>query len=228
TTFWNEETWLNEGLSHIAEEVMFYHVSGLAPRQNLDSDRIDASARVRNAYFGYMDQNIRRYQRFLEDHEIQSPYDATAGDDNDLATRGASWAFLRYAADRRAGSDTQFWRELVEDDVTGFANLQRALGTDPRPIVRDWTTAVFADDVVPNLDARFQQPSWQFRTFFALWPATTRNLAAGGDAVMMLKSGSGAFVRFGVLPAQTASITARRSGGEPLPSQIYVTIVRTK
>ena len=30
-----EERWLNEGLSHIAEELMFYKVSKLTPRQNI-------------------------------------------------------------------------------------------------------------------------------------------------------------------------------------------------
>src|SRR5207237_9603845 len=32
-----EERWLNEGLSHIAEELLFYRSSTLAPRQNIGS-----------------------------------------------------------------------------------------------------------------------------------------------------------------------------------------------
>jgi hypothetical protein len=227
TTHWNEETWLNEGLSHIAEEVLFYHAAGLAPRQNISWEQTQATPRVRNAYVTYMDQNIRRYQRFLEQHESQSPYDATTDDDNDLATRGASWAFARYAADRRAGSDTQLWHDLVDSDVIGLANLQQALGADPRPLVRDWTTAVYTDDLVSNLEARFTQPSWRFRTFFNSFPAGTRNLA-GGEITTPLKSGSGAYVRFGVAPGQVGTFTARRTGGEPLTSQVYVTFVRTR
>src|SRR5205807_6994145 len=31
----SEERWLNEGLSHIAEELTFYKESGLSPRQNI-------------------------------------------------------------------------------------------------------------------------------------------------------------------------------------------------
>ncbi|HEX6036571.1 Ig-like domain-containing protein [Longimicrobium sp.] len=229
TTHWNEETWLNEGLSHIAEEVMFYHMSGLAPRQNLGPDQITASARVRSAFVSYMDQNFRRFESYLEDHENQSPYDAASSDDNDLATRGATWSFLRYAADHRAsGTDAALWRDLVEADVTGFANLQQALGTDPRPMVRDWTTSVFTDDAVSGLEARFTQPSWRYRSFFNTYPVTTRNLAGGGQTSVMIKSGSGTYGRFGVAPAQTATFTARTSTGAPLPSQVYVTIVRTR
>jgi hypothetical protein len=228
TTHWNEETWLNEALSHVAEEVMFYHASGFSPRQNLGADQIQPNARALGAFRTYMDQNIRRYQRYLEDAEGQSPYDDAEGDDNDLATRGAAWAFLRYAADRRAsGTDTQLWHDLVDGSVTGFANLQQALGGDPRPMIRDWTTSVFTDDVVAGVEARFSQPSWRFRSFFGTWPLQTRNLAAGPLSVN-LKSGSGAFVRFRVAPGQIGTFTARRSANEPLPSQVYVNIVRTK
>jgi hypothetical protein len=227
TTHWNEETWLNEGLSHISEEVLFYRASGLGPRSNIRAEQIQSDVRVQRAFASYMDQNIRRYQRFLEEHETQSPYFIpTTG--NDLAMRGASWAFLRYAADLRGGSDTELWRDLVDGDVTGLANLQQALGRDPRPLVRDWTTAVYTDDVVPNLEARFTQPSWNFRSFFTNFPASTRNLAANGENTVLLRSGSGAYARFGVGPALTATFAARRTGGEPLPSQAYVTIVRTK
>ncbi len=227
TTHYSEETWLNEGLSHVAEELLFYHTSGLAARQNVGAAQVNANNRVRNAFLTYMDQNLRRYQRFLESHENQSPYDAAKDDDQDLATRGATWAFLRYAADRRTGAETELWKGLVDSDVTGFANLQRALGTDPRPMVRDWTTSVWTDDVVSNVDPRFNQPSWRFRSFFGTFPANTRNLAAG-ESTVLLKSGSGAYARFGVLPGGVGTFTARRTGGEALPSQVYVTIVRTK
>jgi hypothetical protein len=228
TTHWNEETWLNEGLSHIAEEVMFYRASGTAPRQNLGADQVTGNTRVRAAFLTYMDQNFRRLEQYLDENEGQSPYDASADDDNDLATRGAAWAFLRYVADHRAGgTDAALWRDLVEGSVTGFANLQQALGTDPRPVVRDWTTSVFTDDAVPGVEARFTQPSWRFRTFFNSYPLTTRSLA-GGPASVSLKSGSGAFGRFGVAPGQTATFTARTTAGAPLPSSLYVTVVRTR
>jgi len=228
TTHWNEETWLNEGLSHIAEEVLFYHVSGAAPRQNLSADQVQGNPRVLAAFRSHMDQNVRRYQRYLEDAEGQSPYDATPGDDSDLPTRGAGWAFLRYVADRRSGgTDTQLWRDLVEGSVTGFANLQQALGADPRPLFRDWTVSVFTDDVVENLEGRFSQPSWRYRSFFGTWPLQTRDLAQGQVAVA-LKSGSGAFGRFRVAPGQVGTFTARASNGDPLPSSVDVVVVRTR
>ncbi|WP_420126618.1 Ig-like domain-containing protein [Longimicrobium sp.] len=228
TTNWNEETWLNEAMSHVTEELVFYRASGFQPRQNLRGPEVMGSLRSSNAYRTYMDQNIRRYQSYLEDPETESPYDFTDADANDLATRGAGWAFLRYAADRRGGDEGQLWRTLIDGSTTGFANLQRALGTDPRPWVRDWAVSVFTDDVVSGIDARFTQPSWRFRTFFGEFPLRTRRMNGPGTVDAFLKAGGSAFVRFGVLPATTASVSGRSPGGQPLPSSVYLTIVRTR
>jgi hypothetical protein len=227
TTHWNEETWLNEGLSHVAEEVLFYRAAGVSARQNLGQPEVQASPRVLNAFRTYMDQNLRRYENYLQDPETQSPYDSTSADANDLATRGAVWAFLRYAADRRGGTESELWRSLVDGSTTGFANLQRALGTDPRPWVRDWTVSVFTDDVVAA-EARYQQPSWRFRSFFTSFPLRTRRLTGPGSQLVSLKSGSGAFFRFGVAPGGVASVAGTTGGGQPLSSSMYLTIVRTR
>jgi len=227
TTHWNDSTWLNEGLSHIAEELLFYRASGLAPRQNLSRLPIQGNARAEAAFRTYMDQNVRRYEKYLENPEGQSPYEYDNDDANDLATRGASWSFLRYVADRRGGDDAALWRSFVDGSTIGLANVHRVLGMDPRPWIRDWTVSVFTDDVVTGVDARFTQPSWRMRSFFGAFPLRTRRLAGPGTTELTLKSGSGAFVRFGVLPAGVATITAR-SGGQPLPSDMYLTIVRTR
>ncbi|HEU0015106.1 MAG TPA: Ig-like domain-containing protein [Longimicrobium sp.] len=224
TEFWNESTWLNEGLSHIAEELAFYRASGYAPRQNLNRANVDASTRAQVAFLRYMEQNYRRLERWLQNPETQSPYDV----DDDLGTRGAAWAFLRYAADRRAGTETELWRGLIDSPLTGFANLKNALGLDPRPWIRDWTAGMFADDVVPGLDARYQQPSWNYRLLYPGYPLVTRRLEVNGQASLVLNSGSGAFVRFGVAPGGTGTIRAGSGISTPFPSKMFVTVIRTK
>jgi hypothetical protein len=224
TTSWNEATWLNEGLSHIAEEVLFHRASGMTPRRNLSLAEVQASPRSLNAFRSYMDQNIRRYARYLQEPSTESPYDSTEAGANDLPTRGASWAFLRYAADRRAGDDVVLWRDLVDTDVIGFANLQQALGRDPREWIRDWATSVYTDDVVAT-EARFQQPSWRYRTFFNTFPLVTQPLSDGYST--QLASGGAAFLRFTVPPATVGTVRAL-SGTNPLPSRVYVTVVRTR
>ncbi|HEX8394534.1 MAG TPA: Ig-like domain-containing protein [Longimicrobium sp.] len=223
TVDWNEDTWLNEGMSHITEELMFYRASGKGPRQNLTSGQA-APPGGTGPYLSYMDQNIRRYAEYLEDPEHQSPYDNVSGEADDLATRGAGWAFLRYAADRRGGDENTLWRGLVDSNLTGFGNLKLVLGVDPREWIRDWTTSVYTDDLVAT-EARFQQPSWNFRSFFGTYPLAVRSL--NGAQNLLLSSGSGAFVRFSVGPALTGAVNLRSGGSNP-PSQAFMTVVRTR
>ena len=44
-----EDTWLNEGLSHIAEELLYFKAVKLAPRQNLDVNAVIAAGSMRSA-----------------------------------------------------------------------------------------------------------------------------------------------------------------------------------
>ena len=119
-----EETWLNEGLSHIAEELLFYRVSGLKPRGDIDASSIRASATYVNAFNDYESDNFGRYREFL-----LSPSKFSVYSDNDsLETRGATWAFLRDAADRKAASDGDTWFRLVNSTTTGMANLRAVFG----------------------------------------------------------------------------------------------------
>ncbi len=194
-TEWNESVWLNEGLSHIAEELVFYQASGLSPRRNLNGSAFPTGSAARAAFFSFMAPNTTRYFSHAGDPERDSPYDT----DDDVATRGAIWHFLRYAADQRAGDDQQLWHSLVNSRTTGMANLRAALGTDPVPLFRDWAVAVYMDDAVPGTDARYTEPSWNFRELLVGgFPLRTRRLANGAPASLSLRAGGAAYLRFGV------------------------------
>ena len=96
---WPETVYMEEGLSHIAEELVFYESSGLLPRTNITATTLQIGAQTGqqyNAFTHYMLSNAGRFRNYLADPANNAPYQ----DDDDLATRGASWAFLRYLADR--------------------------------------------------------------------------------------------------------------------------------
>ncbi|MCR4338592.1 MAG: hypothetical protein NUW01_01765, partial [Gemmatimonadaceae bacterium] len=98
---WPEVTYMEEGLSHIAEELVFYHASGdLRPKQNLGLAELQMSAQRANAGDLYMRSNAIRFLRYQQSPSEDAPYDS----DDDLETRGAIWSFLRYLADRGAGA----------------------------------------------------------------------------------------------------------------------------
>jgi hypothetical protein len=210
-----EETWLDEGLSHIAEELVFYNVSGLAPRQNLDQSAILANDTRRDAFNDYAIQNFLRLRSWMQGPATRSPY----GNEDDLQTRGAAWSFLRYGADRRAGNDQQLWFSLVNSSTRGFDNLNQALGiANPLPWFQDWGVAMYTDDAVPGVAARFTHPSWNFRNvylnqaFGSAFPLAVQTLAAGTPLNLSVRAGSSAYVRFGVAPATQADVRVTATG----------------
>jgi hypothetical protein len=218
-----EETWLNEGLSHIAEELLFYRVSGLNPRQDIDASTIRASAAYVTAFNDYQADNFGRYGEFLSSPSKYSVY----SDNDSLATRGATWAFLRDAADRRATSDGDTWYKLVNATTTGMTNLRAVFGTGVLNEVRDWGTSVLTDDLT-GVDAAYQQPSWNFRSIFAvltsssIFPVATVSLAAGTQSITLV-GGATSYIRFAVASGAAASV----QWSTP-PSSVQFTLVRTK
>ena len=217
-----EETWLDEGLSHIAEELVFHRASGLTPGANLDATALRRSSRYVSAFTDYQLDNVARYASFLASTTGNSPY----ADDESLATRGAAWAFLRYAADQR-GSDGTVWRQLANSPTSGFANLRGVFGPDLTSLIRDWSTTVLTDDLA-GVDARWQQPSWGFRSIFAVFhdtgfPLATASLASGVARAVTLVPGGSAFLRFGVAANASGSL----QWTAPAPS-VQLTLVRTR
>ena len=96
-----EDKWLDEGLAHVAEELLFYREAGLTPRLNLDIAALRASQTIRVAFNSEMSGNGARYRSYLERTTNSSPY----APDDSLPTRGAVWSFLRYAVDRLNAGD---------------------------------------------------------------------------------------------------------------------------
>lgn len=230
-----EDVWLDEGLAHVAEELMFYEVSGLAPRANLDVVDLADGDVIESAFFEFADANFARYREWLVDPRGAGPFE----DQDGLATRGAAWAFLRYAADRRGGAETPFWNALVNTTDVGLANLQTVLGTDPRPWFRDFAAAVYADDATAGVAATFSHPSWNYRDVFDAidysgdgvpdgYPLAVRNPANGvTDGYAITSGGGAAYHRVGV-PANAFAGIRLLSGGATPPATVRVALFRRK
>jgi hypothetical protein len=227
TSNWDEVTWLNEGLSHIAEELVFYRASGLTPKVNIDSIAIRAQERRRLAFNEYAIDNFGRYDEYLKNTEEHSPY----VDNDELEDRGAIWSFLRYAADRVSTNQTTFWNRLVNSSEIGMANLRNVLGQDPIPLVRDWAVSVYTDDFVPGAGANYQQPSWNTRSVITVlergsFPLRTRTLTNGSTA-LTLEPGGATFIRVAPSGSGVASVVFRSAGITP-PDGFSVMVIRTK
>ncbi|HEX2079826.1 MAG TPA: Ig-like domain-containing protein [Longimicrobium sp.] len=226
-TDWNEDVWLNEGLSHIAEELLFYHRGQVAPRMNLGASILAQGSATRDAFILFGQQNYLRYLEYLRNPETNSPY----ADDDDLGTRGAIWAFLRYAADQRNGNDNQLWFNLVNSPLVGLANLQAQLGTDPIPLFRDFAVSAYTDDAVAGVPAVFTQPSWNHRSLAQAisngYPLRVRPLSTGTGVDVTLIAGGVTHLRAAVASGRRGSVLLS-AGGAPLPETVWVTVVRTR
>jgi hypothetical protein len=212
-----EVTWLNEGLSHIAEELLFYREAGLAPRQNIDSIALRSSNKIRIAFNTDMSSNASRYRSFLAKPSENSPFSL----DDSLETRGATWNLLRNLADRKAGSgtsDAATWQALVNSTKVGLPNLSTVFGSDIAAKVRDWNVSHYTDDIVSGLPAEHTQPSWHWHSVFKAlagsgpaYPLQTLTLS-GGAASGTLIGGAVAYYRFSIPANTTASITLSAPG----------------
>ncbi|MDF1505166.1 hypothetical protein PYV61_19615, partial [Roseisolibacter sp. H3M3-2] len=220
-----EEVWLGEGLSHIAEELVFFRAAGLAPRARLTASSLAASPAVDRAFTLYGSDNLRRVLTYLRDPENRSPY----GLDDDLETRGATWQFLRYADDRLSASGgvngAPLWKKFVDANLVGRRNLQAALGgsTPLDDWFQDWAVANFADAQAPalaGLGSRFSFASWSFRSVLGSYEDTvnrpyalaTRTLANDAPTTLRLNGGSAAYLRYAVQAGRQATVRTRTTG----------------
>lgn len=224
-----EEVWLNEGLSHIAEELIFYAATPFQPGQNISLADVQGSQATIQALNEFQAQNLGRYASYLRNPQAES----LLGIDN-LPTRGASWAFLRYAVDHEPADERSIFFALVNSRLSGIDNLDGVLTRgDAIDLMQDWTLSAFTDDLqLPGLPERFQQPSWDFRS---LLPAFSQNDAfpldvlplSAGEVTVRLRGGGAAFIRAETQGGAQQQISISSGGASP-PPELRLSVVRTQ
>jgi hypothetical protein len=223
-----EETWLNEGLSHIAEELLFYRASGLQPHRNIGVAELRASPRTLDAANRFAVNNIARLAQYLEAPEENSPY----ADNDELATRGSAWELLRFAADRRGGDQRLIWHALVNSNTSGATNFNAVFGIALPEFGREWAVAQYLDDTPAGRGSRYGYPSWNFRSVIpplidSAFPLETRTLTGAAPQSISLAAGGTSYVRFGVPAGVIVPITPSVQG-TALPANVDLTLVRTR
>lgn len=174
------DTWLDEGLSHVAEEAVGLRLLGEGPRQNLTHSEADGGSADFDAFF---------LQNFLRlGIHYQNPSDTRAlsasdpGGNESLEMRGFAWGFLRWLADTRVpdGSggflggpaEEELFRALARGGpalLTGVDNVLRAVEqvsgerASWEALVSEFAPVAHVDDDVSGVPARFTYPSWHLR-----------------------------------------------------------------
>jgi hypothetical protein len=234
-----EEVWLNEGLSHIAEELLYYHVARQPTRQNLGISNIAADSVSANIWNMFQGDNSGRFQVFLSKPAATSVY----AQNDSLETRGATWNLLRYLADHRGSSDGDAWQQLDNSKTTGQQNLANVFASDQKVStllleIRDWATSIFADDVPGMTDPKYSDLSWNMRNIYphlvnsngtalARYPLAVTPLSDAQPVNTSVLAGGAAYLRFFVPAGASASIDWS-SAGLPVSPLVQFTVVRSK
>lgn len=233
TTF--EATWLDEGLSHMAEDVVGRARAGFADNLTVayaDVDKLDSS--VLQAYFI---QNFARAKYYALRPDTTGAIVGSAKAAANLASRGAEWALLRYLDDWFSGNNPRILtRKLVAGPDTGSVNLVKSAGAPIDTLLSRWLVTMYTDHRnIPGLN-----PVYNYKSY------TLRQLVAGtlvgdetGSAYLPLKAvGDGRTTLQASIPGSSANffitslttggartITVTNSGGSPATDpngRIYV------
>ncbi len=216
-----EDLWLNEGMSHYAEE-------------NGGRVFLPDTATFCEFIFGDL-YNAGQYLSAPQDHFLVD----TAGIGG-LAERGAYWLFVRFLVDQFAGGTTQaaantFTRSLEATNQLGVGNVVARTGTAFPTIVERWTLANYVSDL-PSFPTppELQYVKWQFRTAFPTFNAKCNSRIPGafplapppvtGSSAQlagMLRAGSGSYYLMQQAPsAPSFSLLFSNSGGFALRTSL--------
>lgn len=216
-----EAFWLNEALSHLAEEVVGRALRGFGDFQSLAFSDINPNPSTPDDYQAFFRQNLARLERWMARPDTSAPVSVKNRDQ--LAPRGASWSLVRYAIDQYSGGSARtFTKALAAGPETDIPNLLARTRAPFDQIITGWLVANFADGIVVNgLAPRFSYLSWNLRDVMTRSSNTFPLLISPlpGSYLTETLSSSGNYFRL-TRAAASPSIVLRMAapGGGPLTS----------
>jgi hypothetical protein len=213
----SEVLWLNEGMSHLAEELAGLRFA------DLGNDVLFSRFALGDLYNAYTYLEAPGTQFLL-------PTEGTGT----LEERGAAWLFLRWLVDQYGPGVT---RRLEETTLSGADNVSAAAGVPFAQLAAQWFLANYVSDLVqPGFTppARLRYTTWAFRTTFSSlhdqvpsrfpypFPITLTPFSGGTFAASgTLRAGSGEYFRVVLGPGQAGFTLALDDGsGGPVSANV--------
>jgi hypothetical protein len=189
-----QDVWLNEGLSHLAEEVVGHAVNGFEPGTSLGADELLASQERVDVFNKYYLNNWYNLSQYLK-----APADTAALlnasdplDFNTFRMRGAAWSFVRYLLDRfDDGSATESARVralIASSSADSRDAVTQVFGEPFERLATQWSTMLVStdrDDVSPNAELQLQ--SYQLRDVLESRVGLAVNPPTGGYPLRPLR-----------------------------------------
>ncbi len=140
-----ETPWLNEAMSHFAEEAVGRTIRGFGDQQSLSFDDVNPGAANGDDYNAFFRQNFAASGRGW--CVRIPPRRSRSRLRTQLAPRGAAWMLVRYAADQYSnGNPRAFFRHLATGPEVNISNLVARSGTQFDDILSGYLVSAFADD----------------------------------------------------------------------------------
>ncbi|HXY29158.1 MAG TPA: hypothetical protein VEI06_00490 [Gemmatimonadaceae bacterium] len=140
-----EDPWLNEGLSHTAEELGSRYYEHKFPPP---TGRTDPNQLFPDSAEPFIAGDLSNSYNYLSNTTATGSDSASVSDwggDGTLVQRGAVWLFLRWLGDQQ---DSTVYGRLDQTNLTGVPNLQAASGIDFPTLFQSFSLALYTDSLV--------------------------------------------------------------------------------
>ena len=166
-----EDIWLNEGLSHLAEELGGKLYETHWPCPNLppcpaSPGRASTAQIFPDSSQGFLPPNFGNAYDFFssrQDFSLTSPTGFGT-----IEERGVAWLFLRWLVDQKGDAKLA---QLDQTRTTGTANIEAVMGESFTTLYADYLTAVLLDDfpgaTTGQIPSRYQFTSRNLRAIYA-------------------------------------------------------------
>lgn len=203
-----ESRWLDEALAHFAEDAVGRVQRGFGDLQTLGLAELvpPGNAQANTDFNSFFYENFARLSYWMARPDTSSGISAHVNEN--LSSRGAAWAILRYSADNYSNGDPRaLTRKLAAGPDTGVLNFTLATRVPIDTIVAGWLVSMYADHLgIPGLDQKYQYRSYNFRdvmppvarvvlgTQMATYPLRVTAIGTGRDTVPSTnQSGTGTY-----------------------------------
>lgn len=155
----DEDNYLNEGQSHLAEELgsRFYENKFPPP-----TGRTDPTQLFPDSAQGFINGDLFNGFNYLSNTTALSGDSASVSDwggDGTLVQRGAIWLFLRWLGDLE---DSTVYGRLDQTNLTGSANITNAAGTPFETLLGQFAVALYTGDSLPGVAVSALPPEFRF------------------------------------------------------------------
>ena len=243
-----EATWLNEALSHVAEEIVGLSKQGETLRSNLSAPDVREDAAEQETFDTFHASNFTNVGFYFENPSSTQAIVASddPGGTESLKMRGFAWMFARWIADQEnAGSpgsvpgsgdpEEAFFRSLAKADGqnldVGIENVENVTGRSWPALLSEFAAMPTVDDDVDGVAQRHTLLTWNMRQIFQTFPLMPHNAGfSSGSFNFTLQGGAQRFFTVsssGSAPDVVLEVTDQT--GQPLTAgSPQVTIVRAQ